>query len=161
MSFLRTAILASALLLASPAWATDISMAGGSVSFSTPDNWLGIMQTDGDPEVRVFQVPDPSPTASNTLARVTVTVKQVGDMGGYQQYVNAALGKARALPGDQSIRGVSNSNGPNDYLYTAQESGESIAPASEGAAAWSPPLDGRWAGAAAPLPSMRRTKSPM
>lgn len=127
MKLLRHAALAAALLLTGPVFAADVSMANGSVNFSTPANWLGIMQTDGDPEVRVFQVPDPSPTASNTLARVTVTVKQVGDMGGYQQYVDAANAKARALPGYQSIRGVSNSSGPNDYLYTAQESGESIA----------------------------------
>ncbi|HET6432044.1 hypothetical protein [Dyella sp.] len=127
MNLLRHVVLAAALLVAVPAFATDVSMANGSVNFSTPSNWLGIMQTDGDPEVRVFQVPDPSPTASNTLARVTVTVKQVGDIGGYQRYVDAAAAKARELPGYQSIRGVSDSRGPNDYVYTAQESGESIA----------------------------------
>ncbi len=55
-------VLASALVLASAAHATDVSMADGSVSFSTPDSWVGIMETQGDPEVRVFQVPDPSPT---------------------------------------------------------------------------------------------------
>ncbi|MGA0587528.1 hypothetical protein ACO2Q2_10435 [Dyella sp. KRB-257] len=124
---IRIAALAAALLITGPAFAADVSMAGGAVTFTTPDNWLGIMETQGDPEVRVFQVPDPSPTASNTLARVTVTVKQVGDIGGYRRYVSEANAKAQALPGYQPIRGVSNSNGPNDYLYTAKESGETIA----------------------------------
>jgi aminocarboxymuconate-semialdehyde decarboxylase len=43
----------------------------GSVHFSTPSNWLGIMQVDGDPEVRVFQVPDPSPPARTTRSRAS------------------------------------------------------------------------------------------
>ncbi|MGN6740987.1 hypothetical protein [Dyella sp.] len=127
MKLLRHAALAAALLVAGPTFAADVSMANGAITFSTPDNWMGIMETQGDPEVRVFQVPDPSPTASNTLARVSVTVKQVGDIGGYQRYVSDANAKAQALPGYQPIRGVSNSNGPNDYLYTAKESGETIA----------------------------------
>ena len=66
MGYLRSTVtavaLAVGLLAAAAASATDVSMANGSVNFSTPDSWLGIMQTDGDPEVRVFQVPDPSPT---------------------------------------------------------------------------------------------------
>ncbi len=77
MSFLRTTFAVSALLLAGAATATDIDMAGGSVRFHTPDPWVGIMETQGDPEVRVFQVPDSSPTGTTALARVTVTVKQV------------------------------------------------------------------------------------
>jgi hypothetical protein len=126
MNFLRTAALAAALLVAGPVLATDVSMAGGALNYRVPDSWMGIMQTQGDPEVRVFQVPDPSPTANNTLARVTVTVKQVGDAGGFQQYLSAANTKAQALPGYQPIRGVSDSNGPNVYVYTAKESGEEI-----------------------------------
>lgn len=124
---LRRAALAAVLLLPLRALAGDVSMAGGSVTFSTPDTWLGIMETQGDPEVRVFQVPDPSPTADNTLARVTVTVKQVGDLNVYRRYVGDASAKAQALPGYQLVRGVSNTNGPDDYLYTAKESGETIA----------------------------------
>jgi hypothetical protein len=123
----RLAVLAVALLASGPLSATDVSMAGGAVTFSTPDNWVGIMETQGDPEVRVFQVPDPSPTARNTLARVTVTVKQVGDVAGFQRYVDDANAKAQALPGYHALRGVSNTGGPNDYLYTAQEGGETFA----------------------------------
>lgn len=119
MSFIRNVVLASALLLASATHATDISMAGGSVTFSTPDQWLGIMETQGDPEVRVFQVPDPSPTASTSLARVTVTVKQVSDTTAFQAYVSGAMGKAKALTGYQA----GTAQGSDNFVYTAQENG--------------------------------------
>ncbi|KRE88321.1 hypothetical protein ASG87_06805 [Frateuria sp. Soil773] len=126
MSFLRTTgsigtTLLGALLLAGVAHATEVSMAGGSVTFSTPDNWLGIMETQGDPEVRVFQVPDPSPTASNSLARVTVTVKQVADVNDFQQYAGSASAKAQQLAGYRPVQAVSNTAGPNSYAYTARE----------------------------------------
>lgn len=123
----RLALLAATLLASGPLSATDVSMANGTVTFSTPDNWIGIMETQGDPEVRVFQVPDPSPTARNTLARVSVTVKQVGDVSGFQQYVAQATTKAQNLPGYQAIRGVSNTGGPDNFLYTANEAGSTIA----------------------------------
>ncbi|WP_114239247.1 hypothetical protein [Dyella sp. C9] len=119
MSFFRNTVLASALVLAGMAHATDVSMAGGSVNFSTPDQWLGIMETQGDPEVRVFQVPDPSPTAGTSLARVTVTVKQVANSAEFQQFVNTAMGKAKALTGYQA--GASQT--PDNFVYTAQENG--------------------------------------
>ncbi|MBU6246115.1 MAG: hypothetical protein KGN77_00040 [Xanthomonadaceae bacterium] len=123
----RLALFAAALLASAPLFATDVTMAGGSVSFSTPDHWIGIMETQGDPEVRVFQVPDPSPTARNTLARVSVTVKQVGDLAGFQQYVAQSSTKAQGLPGYQPIRSVSNTGGPDDFLYTAREAGTAMA----------------------------------
>ncbi len=110
--------LATALLLAGNVHAADVSMAGGSVTFSTPNHWLGIMETQGDPEAKVFQVPDPSPTGKRNLARVTVTVKQVGDISTFQQYMSNATAKAMALPGytasDMPV-------GPNSSTYTAQE----------------------------------------
>lgn len=127
MHLSRLALIATALLASGPLFATDVTMANGTVSFSTPDNWIGIMETQGDPEVRVFQVPDPSPTARNTLARVSVTVKQVGDMGGFQQYVSQANSKAQGLPGYQAIRSVSNTGGPDNFLYTANEAGSTMA----------------------------------
>lgn len=126
MSFLRTTAFAAALLLTGPALATDVSMADGAINYSVPDNWMGIMQTSGDPEVRVFQVPDPSPTANDTLARVTITVKNVASAADFRQYVNAANTKAQGLPGYKAVRGVSNTNGPDDYVYTAQEGGKAI-----------------------------------
>jgi hypothetical protein len=121
MSLLRSTPLAiafAAALLAGGAHAADVSMADGSVHFSTPDNWLGIMETQGDPEARVFQVPDPSPTGKNSLARVTVTVKQVADVNGFNQYRSEATAKAMALPG---YKAAAVPPGPNSNVYTAQE----------------------------------------
>ena len=120
MSFLRNTLFIGALLLAGSAHATDVDRAGGSVSFHAPDHWLSIMEIQGDPEVRVFQVPDPSPTASSSLARVSVTVKQVGDLNSFQQYVSSATLKAKALTG--YAPGAS-ADGPNSYRYTARENG--------------------------------------
>ena len=125
MSFLRSTAtlamaLATTLLLAGRVHATDVSMADGSVSFSTPDSWLDIMETQGDPETRVFQVPDPSPTGKTSLARITVTVTQAGDISGFNQFRSDATAKAMALPG-YKISAVPPQ--PNSNLYTAQENG--------------------------------------
>ncbi|MDE2308317.1 MAG: hypothetical protein KGJ97_08505 [Xanthomonadaceae bacterium] len=114
------AALATALLLAGAVHATDVSMAHGSVKFSTPDNWLDIMETQGDPEVRVFQVPDPSPTGRSSLARVSVTVKQVADVNGFNQYMAEATAKALVLPGYKAAAVVPR---PNSETYTAKENG--------------------------------------
>jgi hypothetical protein len=123
MSFLRSATalaitVAATVLLAGTVHATEVSMADGSVHFSTPDNWLGIMETQGDPEARVFQVPDPSPTGKNSLARVTVTVKQVADVNGFNQYRSEATAKAMTLPG---YKAAAVPPSPNSNVYTAQE----------------------------------------
>ena len=124
MDYLRSTVTAVALaigLLASiPAPAADVSMANGSVNFSTPDGWLDILQTDGDPEVRVFQVPDPSPTGHTTLARITVTVKQEPDVDGFHGYMDEATAKAMALPG---YRAVARVPGSDSFSYTAREAG--------------------------------------
>jgi hypothetical protein len=120
MIFPRTVLIASALLLAASVHAADVSMANGQVHFTTPTGWLDIMETEGDPEARVFQVPDPSPTAHNSLARVTVTVKQTPDIGAFQQYVGEATAKAAALPG-YTVTAHGDAN--NTYAYTAQEAG--------------------------------------
>ncbi len=123
MDFPRTAVavtvFALGLLVATPAPATDVSMAHGSVRFSTPDNWTDIMDTDGNPEVRVFQVPDPSPTGQQVLARVTVTVTQLSDLDQFHAYQGEAARKATAL---QGYKAVDTSN-PNNLSYAAQEAG--------------------------------------
>ena len=125
MSFLRTMsssiiALAATLLLAGTLHAADISMANGSVQFHTPDDWVDILDTQGDPEVHVFQVPDTSATGKVSLSRVTVTVKQVGDISGFQQYVSTSSAKALALPGYKAAAVPPRSN---TFVYTAQESG--------------------------------------
>jgi hypothetical protein len=123
MNFRRYVAVTAALLLASVAiaQADDVTMASGSVHFSTPSNWVGIMQVDGDPEVRVFQVPDPSPSASTTLARVSVTVKQVTNLQDFNGYVGDSVAKAKQLKDYQP--GQSTSGDQNSFIYTASESG--------------------------------------
>ncbi|RUL72943.1 hypothetical protein [Dyella choica] len=101
--------------------ADDVTMASGNVHFSTPSNWVGIMQVDGDPEVRVFQVPDPSPSAGDTLARVSVTVKQVTDTQAFSDYVNSSMTKAKNLKDYQP--GSRPAGDQNTFVYTARESG--------------------------------------
>jgi len=66
----------------------------------------------------VFQVPDPSPTGKNSLARITVTVKLVNDVNSFNQYKSEATAKAMALPG---YKVAALPPGPNSYTYTAQE----------------------------------------
>ncbi|MBD8899097.1 hypothetical protein [Rhodanobacter sp. DHG33] len=123
MHFPRTAVAAFALALgmlaAAPAAATDVSMANGSVTFSTPDNWMDIMDTDGNPEVRAFEVPDPSPTGQTVLARVTVTVTQVSGLDQFRAYQSQAAGKATTL---QAYKALGTSS-PDNLSYTAQEAG--------------------------------------
>ncbi len=119
MSFFRNTVIAGALVLSGAAQAGDVSMAGGSVTFRTPDQWVDILETDSDPEARVFQVPDPSPNGSNSLARISVTVKQVGNSSEFQQYVASAMSKAKALTGYQAASGGAADN----FVYTAQENG--------------------------------------
>jgi hypothetical protein len=123
MNFGRYMVMTTALLLSgiATAQADDVSMASGSVHFSTPSNWVGIMQVDGDPEVRVFQVPDPSPSASSTLARVSVTVKQVSNMQDFNDFVGGSVAKAKQLKDYQP--GQSTSGDQNSFVYTASESG--------------------------------------
>ncbi len=112
--------LAVTLLLGGTVHAGEVSMADGSVTFHTPDSWLTIMQTEGDPEAQVFQVPDPSPTGKNSLARITVTVKQVQDISSFHQFMAEADAKAMALPGYKVAPAPPT---PNSNVYTAQEIG--------------------------------------
>ncbi|MEO7073530.1 MAG: hypothetical protein ABI300_11500 [Rhodanobacter sp.] len=123
MSRLRailSTIALSAALAFIGAHATQVSMAGGGVTFATPDAWLGIMETSGDPEARVFQVPDPSPTGKNSLARVTVTVKRVNGAADFRQYINDAATRAAALP---AYKGEAPAADATQLAYTAEESG--------------------------------------
>ena len=106
------------LSLSSPVCAADIKMAGGSVHFNVPEQWPQIMQSTGDPEVLVFEAPDPAAHTAATLARVSVTVKQVDDIAAFQQYLANAQAKARQLPDYADRPGK---NGLNSYAYAAKE----------------------------------------
>ena len=112
--------IATTLLLAGTLHAADVTMANGSVHFRTPDDWVDILDTQGDPEVHVFQVPDSSPTGKVSLSRVTVTVKQVADMSAFQQYVSTSSAKALTRLG---YKAAAVAPGANTFIYTAQESG--------------------------------------
>jgi hypothetical protein len=125
MNFLRhTSTLAlgliGGLLLAGAVHAAEVSMADGSISFNTPANWISIMQTQGDSESQVFQVPDPSPTGKTSLARVTVTLKHVPDINHFQQFMAEATAKALVLP---SYKLVPEAPQPDSNIYTARENG--------------------------------------
>jgi hypothetical protein len=125
MIFLRNTtltalVLIAAMMMAGTAHAASVSMADGNVNFSTPANWMGIMETQGDPEARVFQVPDPSPTGKNSLARVTVTVTRVADISAFHQFMAEAEAKSMALPGFSAAKVAPS---PNSNTYSAQESG--------------------------------------
>ena len=99
--------------------AAAYSLAAGSVRFSAPAGWPRIMEKDdGDPQFIAFQVPDPSPTGHEVLARVTVTVHTVSDAQAFKTWVDAGLAKARGLPQYQSgARGT----GSSRFTYTAME----------------------------------------
>ena len=116
----RLMILAALVLaFGGQAAATDYSLAAGSVRFSAPDGWPQIMEkNDGDPQFIAFQVPDPSPTGHEVLARVTVTVHALSNAQAFKTWVDAGLAKARGLPQYQSgDRGASSSR----FTYTAME----------------------------------------
>ena len=123
MDFPRSAVaaivLAVGLFATAPAPAAEVSMANGSVQFSPPAGWTEIMETSGDPEVRAFEVPDPSPTGQTALARVTVTVQQVTDLADFRAFENEASSKATSLTGYRANA----TTDPNNLSYTAQESG--------------------------------------
>src|SRR3954469_2698050 len=108
------ALVVIGMLLHASAMAGDIAMANGAVRFSVPSSWVPIMQTQGDPETQVFQVPDPSPAGAKTLSRVTVSVKQAGNMAGYQSWMGQQTARARELTGyaPDTHRAAT----PNDYF---------------------------------------------
>ena len=103
--------------------ATDYSLAAGNVRFSAPDTWPQIMEkADGDPQFIAFQVPDPSPTGHQVLARVTVSVHAVSDAQAFKAWVDAGLAKARGLPQYKS----GSAAGSSRFIYTAMENGQRL-----------------------------------
>ncbi len=86
------------MAIATPARATQFTLANGGFRFQVPDGWPRIMQTQGDPETLVFQVPDPSPTRRNALARVSVTSQHVQDIVSFGALVAEDTNHAHALP---------------------------------------------------------------
>jgi hypothetical protein len=107
-----------ALLLASPlALAADVSLAGGALHVTVPDTWVPIMQSQGDvTETQVFQVPG-SAAADATLARVSITLQQVPNLNGFQQFSGNLRSHASGLK--EYVAGKATS--PTENRYTAKE----------------------------------------
>jgi hypothetical protein len=107
-----------ALLLASPfASAADVSLAGGALHVPVPDTWVPIMQSQGDvTETQVFQVPG-SAASDATLARVSITLQQVPNLNGFQQFSGNLRSHASGLK--EYVAGKATS--PTENRYTAKE----------------------------------------
>lgn len=110
-------VLSLALLLASTAaGATDVSMAGGNIRFAVPDKWVSIMQSEGETESQVFQVPGSS-AADATLARVSVTLKKVPNLIAFQQFSGDLRNRATNL----KEYAAGKPKGPTENVYSAKE----------------------------------------
>jgi hypothetical protein len=106
-----------AFLLASPyAAATDVSLAGGAFHVTVPDNWVPIMQSEGETETQVFQVPGAA-AADATLARVSITLQQVPNLNGFQQFSGNMRSRASGLTEYAAGKAAS----PTENVYTAKE----------------------------------------
>lgn len=98
------------------AQATDVSMAGGAVQFPVPDTWVPIMQSQGDTETQVFQVPGSS-AADATIARVSVTLQKVPNLNGFQQFAGNMRSRASGLKDYEAGKAAS----PTENRYKAKE----------------------------------------
>ena len=97
-------------------------MAGGAIRFPVPDAWVPIMQSEGETESQVFQVPGAS-AADATLARVSVTVQQVPNLNGFQQFSGNMRSHATALSEYTPLK----ANSPTENVYTAKEGAVKLA----------------------------------
>lgn len=113
-------ILTFALLacVAPACFASEFTFSDGNFTLTVPDGWPRIMQSMGDPESMVFQVPDPSPSAQDTLARVTVTSERVADIAAFERVVARDTNHAHTLPDFKADATHSSSNA---LFYTARE----------------------------------------
>lgn len=94
----RIACFALLGLIAPACMASQFTFATGGFKITVPDGWPRIMQSHGDPESMVFQVPDSSPSARNALARVVVTSQSVRDIASFEHFVAEHTNHAHTLP---------------------------------------------------------------
>ena len=105
-----------ALVLAgSSAIAADVTMAGGDLRFHVPDAWVSIMQSSGETESQVFQVPG-SNAADATLARVSITLQQAPSLLAFQQFDRDYRDRASQLTEYKAGKAIM----PTEHVYTAQ-----------------------------------------
>lgn len=114
------AIFMAVALTCSAAMAADWTMADGAVRFHTPANWTRIMSSPGEPQVMAFQVPDPSPTGKQTLARVVVTTAKAPDVASFKAVISRARERAATQPGVEIDKRRSNDT---RLRYSADENG--------------------------------------
>jgi hypothetical protein len=106
-----------AFLLGAPMLgATDVSMAGGALHVPVPENWVPIMQSEGETETQVFQVPGSS-AADATVARVSITLEKVANLNGFQQFSGNMRSRASGLKEYAAGKAAS----PTENIYTAKE----------------------------------------
>lgn len=116
--FERLAFFLSLALAAPVCMASQFTFSNGHFTLTVPDGWPRIMQSHGNPESMVFQVPDPAPADHNALARITVTSQRVRDIASFQQFVATNINHARALP---QFNADKRRSGNTDLYYTANE----------------------------------------
>ncbi|HEX7339266.1 MAG TPA: hypothetical protein VF271_04950 [Rhodanobacteraceae bacterium] len=112
------ALFLAAVLMAPACMAAQYTFTNGNFVINVPDSWSRIVYAPGDPESMVFQVPDPSPTQTDTLARVTITSEKVRDLISFRQFVGENSRHAQALPG---FHATGSDSTPTVLHYTAQE----------------------------------------
>ncbi|HEX7341600.1 MAG TPA: hypothetical protein VF269_04910 [Rhodanobacteraceae bacterium] len=114
----RLVIFALLALIAPACLAAQFTFANGNIQLTVPDGWPRILQSKGDPETMVFQVPDPSPDSRNALARISVTTEQVHDIISFERFVQENSARAHVLPDYQADKLHSTST---TLRYTADD----------------------------------------
>lgn len=112
----RTLLFLALALTGASALAADVSMAGGEVRFHVPDSWISIMQSQGETESQVFQVPGSS-AADATLARVSVTLQKAPSLLVFQQFDRDFRDRASHLTEYKAGKATT----PTEHVYTAKE----------------------------------------
>ena len=82
----------------------DYTLYENIIKFKAPSDWAVIMEKkDGNPQVLAFQIKDPADPASTEISQVTVSAKLMHDSSFFQQQVDLATDKAKALPGFEQV----------------------------------------------------------
>jgi hypothetical protein len=75
------------------------------VRFKAPADWNAIMEKkDGNPQFIALQIRDPADKDNTEVSQVTVNARLMRDSSFFQQQVDAATDKAKALPGFEQVR---------------------------------------------------------
>jgi hypothetical protein len=82
----------------------DYTLYENIIKFKAPSDWAVIMEKkDGNPQFLAFQIKDPADPASTEISQVTVSAKLMHDSSFFQQQVDLATDKAKALPGFEQV----------------------------------------------------------